>query len=93
MKTPVDIYFAVDPNLKLRIIAGPYMRDIIKGMVNKFVTEYARNPTMRSSRGEYGTARVVTDQSPEAYHGHGKLEKLLVFVDPAKLKVNYTVQL
>lgn len=93
MKTPVDEYFCIDRDGMLRIIPAERLKRIAKDMVKEFVQQYRSNPSLRSAHLQSGTVKIVTDPSSEAAHDMGKVNKLVVFIEPDKAPVQQKISL
>lgn len=83
----VDIYFCVNSRRVLRV----YTAGVLMGVVNRLIEGF-RGKGERYY-GEEGEVRVVTDPSHESNYKHGKVKKVVVFVNPLKVKCMYEVQL
>jgi len=100
-----NYFFFIDRKLKLRIMEASYVKEeLVKPMVREFVKHYierdeeikngavGKNKLERITL-EHGQVWVQLDESPSASYKHGKIEKLLVYLNPKTVKIFKEYQL
>jgi hypothetical protein len=92
-KINVDKYFCIDTNKTLRIIDGHYLKSIAQNMVVKFVSAYQKNKSLQLLKTDNGDVRIFREPSQESTNTIGKVDKILVFINPSTVKVLFECQI
>jgi len=84
-KHDVDLYFCVDTKYILRIVDGIYLQDTARIMSKEFLQKYLNDKNTTYVRTLYGDVRIKREESEQASFKIGKVNKILVFIEPDKI--------
>jgi len=91
---PIDQYYSIDTQGKLRILDADTIKTEAKALVLKFLNALRRNPRERGYEDETGRVAITRDPSAEStFTQKGDVGKILVYLNPQKLTPIDTVDL
>jgi hypothetical protein len=88
-RTNVDKYFCLDTKNILRIIDAPYLKSLAQNMALKFIEAFKKKPSIKGLKVETGEIKIVKEPGTELKYNVGKVDKMVVFIDPAKIVIQY----
>ena len=93
IKSEADEFYCVDASGVLRIFNTTTLKTAAKEIASQLLNLNLNKPNIRNFVSTKGSAKITFDPSEQATFNQGKVQKMLVRINPKIVKPIYTIQL